>query len=111
MKNTIVLGTYNGTSLIRKENGDELYYSTVTKKTAIGIKGIARMLGCHPETISNQVVKLALGKEHQMYTGSGIKVVKILLEGELNTLFSAMLKSRVKQQTKDNIVNNNTSEP
>jgi hypothetical protein len=81
-----------------------MYYSTKTGKAAIGFKGIARMLGCHPQTVSKQAVNFRLGKELEMYTSQGIRMVNLVMEDELNDLFVAILKSRVKQETKDNIL-------
>lgn len=98
---TIILGTHNNVSLIRKENGNEMYYSKATGKTAISIRGFARLTGCNPQTISNQAVKLGLGKDLEMFTQQGVQGVKLLMEDELGLLFEAIAKSKIKKETKD----------
>ncbi len=104
MKNAIVKGTHRGINLMVKEDGTEMYYSTKTGKCAMGIKGIARYLGCDVKTISNQAVKFGLGKGHEMYTEQGLRMVNLIMENELNELFTAILKSRCKQSTKDRVL-------
>ena len=104
MENSIaILGSHNGFDLIRKDTGEEIYWNKETGKTAIGIRGLARLLNCAPETIARKVVTLNLGLELEMYTRSGLKVVTLVEENDLNKLFSALLDSKVKQETKENV--------
>lgn len=98
-----VLGIHNGIQLIQKVDKTEWYYSTKTGKCAMGIKGIARMIGCHPQTVENQGVKLGLGKDLEMYTVSGLQGVKLIMEDELNDLFEGIKNSKCKQTTKDSV--------
>ena len=99
----MVLGVHNGIQLIQRSDNTEWYHSTKTNKCAIGIKGIARMIGCDPKTVSNQVMKLGLGKDLEMYTVSGLQGVKLIFEDELNDLLEGIKKSKCKQATKDSV--------
>ena len=68
MKNVTTLGTHKGISLIEKENGDQFYYSTKTGKTAIGVKGLARLLDINKSSVYKAGVSLNCLKDLQMYT-------------------------------------------
>lgn len=105
MTNTI-LGTHNGINLIRKEDGSEFYYSTKTKKTAIGIKGLSRLLGVHAQTISNAYDALLSGQvisllEPEMYTSKGIQVVKLIREEDLPKILTELSTGRKGKKTKE----------
>jgi hypothetical protein len=102
-KSITILGSHNGFDLIRKDTGEEIYWNKETGKTAIGIRGLARLLDCDPKTIARKVVTQNLGLELEMYTTSGLKVVTLVEENDLNKLFSAILDSKVKQETKENV--------
>jgi hypothetical protein len=65
---------------------------------------LLRELSCDAKTISKQAVNFGIGTELEMYTPAGLRSVNLIMEDELNNLFSAMLKSKVKQTTKDKIV-------
>ncbi len=98
----IILGTHKGINLVRKEDGNEFYYSTRTKKTAISIRGFARLVDASPTTINRIAVTLDLGKEHQMYTPQGIQGVTLLMEEDLPKVFEAIAGSKMKKETKAN---------
>jgi len=97
-----ILGSNNGINLVQKEDGKQFYYSTKTGKCAIGFKGLAKILGCDTKTVSRKGVALGIGRELQMYTTSGIQGVTLVMEDELPKLLSAIIKSRLKKQTRDN---------
>ena len=99
-QNTTIKGIHNGVQLVAKEDGTEMYHSTKTGKCAMNFRGVARMLDCDPKTISNQAVKLGLGKELEMYTTNGIQPVKLIMEDELNDLLEAIRDSKCKKETK-----------
>lgn len=97
-----ILGTHNGINLVRKEDGSEFYYSSKTGKTAMSISGFARLVRCSPATISTLIVRLELGKEHQMYTQQGVRSVRLLMEDDLPKVFEAIASSKMKKETKAN---------
>jgi len=99
-KNNLVLGSHKGIELIQNERGEQFYYSTHTKKTAIGVKGFARLVGCDPKSIQNLMVKLGVVKSFEMYTTQGLRMVNLLIEDDIAKVFEAIAKSRMKKTTK-----------
>ncbi len=61
----------------------ELYYDHTEKKLYAGIKGIARWVGCHQQTIDNTSSKLKLGKTLECLTSQGIRMVKLISSREV----------------------------
>jgi hypothetical protein len=98
---TTILGQYKGIKLVVNEDGHEFYYSTKTGKTAIGVKGLARLLSCNTQSISNLGVKLGVTKQHEMYTQQGIQGVNLIMEDDIARVFEYIAKSRMKKETKD----------
>lgn len=98
-----VLGTHNGIHLIEKEDGTQMYYSTKSNTCAMNVKGLAKMLNCHPQTALNKLVNLGLGKKAEMYTQYGVKLVNLVHETEIPKLLNGLLESRCKQSTKDRV--------
>lgn len=95
-----ILGTHNAVSLIEKEDGTQLYYSQDTQKTAIGVKGLARLLGCDPKTILNAGVKLNSFKEHEMYTEQGLRMVKLIMQEDLPKVLTELSTGKKKKETR-----------
>jgi hypothetical protein len=107
MDNNIqILGSHKGINLIAKEDGSEFYYSTKTGKCAIGIRGIARLLGCSPRLIHNVVNRLTSGAVvdelmAEVYTQSGIQGVRLILETDLPKILTELSTGKAKKETRE----------
>ena len=103
-KITRILGIHNGIQLIVNTDGHELYYSTKTGKTAIGVKGLARILNINSQIVSNAMVKLNVGKELEMYTQQGLRMVKLAMEDEVPKILTHLSGGRHGKKTKRSAV-------
>lgn len=96
-----VLGKHNGIQLVeRLSDKTQFYYSTGSKKAAISIRGLARLLGCNAMTVQNAGVKLNVFKEHQMYTEQGIQGVKLIIQEDLPKVLTELSTGKKKAATK-----------
>ena len=100
------IGVYKGVKyLVGKWNGQDadFYLSTKTQKTAMSLRGIARMLDCDPKTVQNAGVKLNIVKEAELLTGQGIQGVNFITEDDIIVLLKSIRDSkRIKKETRDN---------
>lgn len=106
-----ILGTHKGISLVRKEDGSEFYYSTKSCKTAISIRGLARLVGCDAKTVHNAIKSLETRcevnwlKTAEMYTPQGVQGVKLILEEGLPEVLEELTQGRKTAKTKEAAAN------
>lgn len=96
-----LVGIHNGIQyLIRESDGVDFYYSTKTGKTAMSMKGIARMLECDYTGIRKQSKYLGIEKQAELLTSRGIRKVYFVVEDDIAELLEAVVNSRMKKETK-----------
>lgn len=94
--NTNQLSLFPEKSILRHvvKDGLDLYFDSKSGLTGTSINGLARLLKCHPQTVSDQAIKSGVIMEAEAYTQGGLQGIKIIPESEINQILMAILSAK-----------------